>query len=261
MENKFSDILANFLAAAPDYSIILPDDWKQGRTAYGGMTAGLLLAAIQHANADLPPLRTAQINFMGPADGELRVTHKLLRQGKNNVTFEARLDSKLGAGTYGYFTFGVCRPMPDTVDYPLEPLPITPEDVQQIIWQGAPAFVHNFDRRIIAGNPLTAGMEKPELTAWCRHADPQAYVGLVPLMVLADSPPAALSYLPKTQALSSMTWNMNMLSDDITTKDGWWLMRARTDHIKDGYSSQFMQVLNRDGRPIMDGMQHQAIFV
>ena len=47
----------------------------------------------------------------------MRVNHKILRRGKNNVTFEAHLDSDAGPGTYGYFTFGVSRKMARQMDY------------------------------------------------------------------------------------------------------------------------------------------------
>ena len=98
----FSSVLTDFRASAPNYEIEIDENWKQGRTAYVGLTAALLHAAIVNSYDNLPPLRTAQINFVGPTDGRMRVTHKTLRRGKNNVTFEARLDSDAGPGTYGY---------------------------------------------------------------------------------------------------------------------------------------------------------------
>ena len=94
----FSSLLTDFRASAPNYEIEIDENWKQGRTAYGGLTAALLHAAIVNSYDNLPPLRTAQINFVGPTDGRMRVTHKTLRRGKNNVTFEARLDSDAGPG-------------------------------------------------------------------------------------------------------------------------------------------------------------------
>lgn len=45
---------------------IVPDQWRQGRTAYGGLTAGLAYAAVQVEFPDAPPLRSANINFIGP---------------------------------------------------------------------------------------------------------------------------------------------------------------------------------------------------
>ena len=258
----YTEIMADFLAAAPSYATELPANWLQGRTAFGGITSALLLAAIQDSYRDLPPLRTAQINFIGPATGNLTVSHKLLRRGKNNVTIEARLDSELGAGTYGYFTFGVNRDMERTMTYPLH-LPTTaPEEAELVVPQApAPSFLTNFERRLISGPHLLAGSDNPDMLLWTRHTDTQARDGLVPLMVLGDAPPAPLAALTKLQALSSMNWNINMLTDDVSTQDGWWLVRSATQFIRDGYSSETIEIWNSEGRRVMDATQMLAVFV
>lgn len=253
--------MASFIASAPDYAIELPANWLQGRTAFGGITSALLLAAIQNSYPGLPPLRTAQINFIGPASGTLRVTHSQVRRGKNNVTIEARLDSELGAGTYGYFTFGISREISKTMDYPINLPSVAPQEAPEIKpTPPAPSFLENFERRWISGPQLLSGSDEPDMLLWTRHTDPEARDGLTPLMVLGDAPPAALSAMTQIQALSSMNWNINMLSDDVSTKDGYWLMRSATQFIRDGYSSQTIEVWNSDGRRVMDATQMIAVF-
>ena len=42
----FSSLLTDFRASAPNYEIEIDENWKQGRTAYGGLTAALLHVAI-----------------------------------------------------------------------------------------------------------------------------------------------------------------------------------------------------------------------
>lgn len=260
--STYTKIMADFLAAAPAYTTELPANWLQGRTAFGGITSAFLLAAIQHSHPDLPPLRTAQINFIGPATGKLTVTHNVLRRGKNNVTVEARLDSALGAGTYGYFTFGVGREMDRVMDYPLNLTSIKPEQAELIVPQPpAPAFLENFERRLVSGPHLMAGSDNPDMLLWTRHTDPDARDGLIPLIVLGDAPPAPLAALTQLQALSSMNWNINMLSDDLSTEDGWWLVRSSTQFIRDGYSSEYIEIWNSEGRRVMDATQMIAIFV
>ncbi|MEK7264701.1 MAG: acyl-CoA thioesterase domain-containing protein, partial [Pseudomonadota bacterium] len=49
------------------------ENWLQGRTIYGGMTAALCLEGALRTFPDLPPLRSAQISFVGPAEGEVAV--------------------------------------------------------------------------------------------------------------------------------------------------------------------------------------------
>ncbi|MDC0147278.1 thioesterase family protein [Alphaproteobacteria bacterium] len=259
--STYTQLLEAFYGSAPDYNVELPGNWLQGRTAFGGITSALLLAAIQHTHADLPPLRTMQVNFIGPAAGPLSVRQNLLRRGKNNVTVEARLDSELGAGTHGYFTFGVKREMSRTMDYPLHQPAIRPEQAELVIPRApAPSFLSNFERRRISGPNLMDGSDHPDMLLWTRHTDAGARQGLIPLLVLGDAPPAALAGLTSVQALSSMNWNINMLSDDVSTQDGWWLVRSATRFIRDGYSSQLIQIWNSEGRRVMDSMQHLAVF-
>lgn len=261
---SYSDVMADFLASGPDYIADLPENWKQGRTAFGGLTAALLAAAIGKENPDLPPLRTAQINFIGPAVYQLRVRQDILRRGKNNVTVSAALDSEAGAGTHGFFTYGLTREIPQTLDYPIHKVAVSPDDAPPFheMLEGAPSFLKNVDRRWVSGPRFMEGSDNPDMLVWARLVDPNSWhQGLLPLIVLADTPPAAFGHLTKPfRALSSMNWNINFLTDDFTTQDGWWLMRSATGFIKDGYSSQLIQVWNTDGQRVMDAIQMQALF-
>ncbi len=260
---SYTELMDNFFTSGPEhYHCTLPETWKQGRTAFGGLTAAFLAAAIQNDQPDLPPLRTMQVNFIGPAIDELRVTSSLLRRGKNNATFRAELDSDAGAGTHGYFTYGVERPLNLTMDYPLKEITKRPEELEPYELSGhAPNFLVNFDRRWVSGPQFFTQSNDPDMLIWSRLTDPNAWdKGLIPLIVLADTPPAAFGSLDSIRALSSMNWNINFLTDDFTTEDGWWLMRSATRFIRDGYSSQLIQIWNSEGRRVMDAMQHIAIF-
>jgi len=259
--SSYTQIIQSFFESAPNYTIDLPSNWLQGRTAFGGLTSALLIEALQHHYTDLPPLRTMQVNFIGPAAGPLTITHRELRRGKNNVTIEARLDSELGAGTYGYFTFGRSREMQHSMDYPLKHAGMQPEEAEPLLPVSEElSFLYNFERRLVSGPAILSGSNNPDILLWTRHVDPAAREGLGPLMVLGDAPPAALCALTNVQALSSMNWNVNMLTDDVSTQDGWWLIRSATRFIRDGYSSQLIQVWNSQGRRVMDSMQLQAVF-
>ena len=68
----------------PVQGLRLPPQWLQGRTAYGGITTATALAAAHALTADgLPPLRSAQVSFIGPASGQLRYQVQPLRMGKS----------------------------------------------------------------------------------------------------------------------------------------------------------------------------------
>ena len=52
---EFSRLIDEFLHHQTAAEIDTPDGWTQGRTAYGGLTGALMLAAVQSAHDDLPP--------------------------------------------------------------------------------------------------------------------------------------------------------------------------------------------------------------
>ena len=104
----------------------------------------------------------------------------------------------------------------------------------------------------------------------------------VAMLALADMPPPAmLPRFPSPAPIASATWHVNFL-EDLTAAHhpapavgaaaeaeatavcarpgGWWLLMARAEHAKAGYSSQDMALWGRDGRPVLVGRQSVAIF-
>lgn len=58
----------------------------QGRAIYGGLSTTLCLDGVLKQVEDLSPLRSASVNFFGPANEEVYVRCTILRQGRS-VTF------------------------------------------------------------------------------------------------------------------------------------------------------------------------------
>ena len=50
------------------------------------------------SDADLPPLRSAQVSFVGPLAGPILVTAHRLRRGKNAAFIQADIESEAGLG-------------------------------------------------------------------------------------------------------------------------------------------------------------------
>ena len=101
--------LPQILAAARPidggFAATIPADWMQGRTSYGGLSAALALVAAQQLVDDLPPLRSATVNFVGPLAGEVEVRAKLLRRGRNASWISAEVVNEAGVGLTATFVF------------------------------------------------------------------------------------------------------------------------------------------------------------
>ena len=233
----------------------VPDTWLQGRTAYGGLSAALALAVAQRSDEDLPPLRSAQVAFVGPLAGSVLIRAQRLRRGRNAAWVQADIESEAGLGLRAIFVFvreqesriaysqgtapDVIRPGPDTPTY------------------AGPAslvFLQHFEF-------VTPDASGPaEWLRWVRLRDRDGLDAAVELLGVADClPPAALKLAGGRVPVSSMTWQIDLLGP-YATEDGWHLLHAATDHALGGVSSQRMAIWNSSGDAVAEQMQSVALF-
>lgn len=262
MSVTFTDILKG-VKKVDDHCVTanVPASWMQGRTTYGGLSSALCLQAVLETNHDLAPLRSAQINFIGPVGGDVTINTEVMRRGRSVVYISAQMIGEKGLATHAIFCFGETRESNLNQDFTQAPTVPSVEQSESFFKLGpGPAFSHNFDCLLAQGGMPISNSRDSEHFIWVRHKDPNAN-NLASLIALADMPPPAVLPMFKEPApISSMTWMMNFLSDDIQTNDNWWLMRTAAEHARDGYSSQDMQVWNKAGDLIISGRQNVAIF-
>jgi len=256
--------LATMLAGAArrgdGLSATIPENWLQGRTAYGGISAALALTAARGLADDLPPLRSGQISFVGPLAGTVDASATLLRRGRSASFVDAQVASEDGnPGLRATFLFAGDREsaiehqdaappadLPDPADMPEMPKP-----------PSIPAFFHNFEHRMVKPD----GQSRADLLMWVRLKQPEGLDPITELIAIADAlPPAAIRLTREPKPVSSMTWLINLLTAAPATRDHWWLLRSTAEQARDGFSSQSMAIWNRDGEPIARGMQSVALF-
>jgi acyl-CoA thioesterase len=256
---NLKSLLAQFEPGANNHVITIPPSWHQGRTAYGGLSSVLAYQAARLADADLPPLQSAQIAFVGPLAGEVEVSAAVLRRGKNTAFVKAEISGSNGVGLSCTFIFmnrryshldyeGLTRP-----GFP--PIP-TPENARS----GPPEFFTGHmqypDKR------LEIGLATNRLASWHRFAEHEGLDHIAELLCIGDAlPPSAMGLMTEKGMVSSMNWQLNMLTAAPATTDGWWYLESETHHAAHGASSQYMTAWNSDGEPMLTGMQSVAIFV
>lgn len=258
----FSQILAQLNAASGGDTATPTEDWLQGRTTYGGLTAALCVEAARQAIPDLPALRSAQFAFIGPASGPLRPSTRVLRRGKSSLYLGVDIEGDAGPAARALLAFGADRP--SGLAYQALPAPACPppEDCAPFFMDGrGPRFAAHFDTRLAGGaRPMTPGAA-PDVLVWSRHLDPLARDSLVGLIALADAlPPAAMTCFQAPAPISTSTWSFDMLTTEPRSPEGWWLFRSTAETIGDGYSTQSMTLWRPDGRPVLVGRQNVAVF-
>jgi len=256
--------ISNRLIAGQE--LIIPDVWRQGRTAYGGLTAGLCVAAAERDVSDLPPLRSIQVTFVGPVPSNPVFTTRLLRQGKNVTTIDVKANGPDGAVCVAAICmFGAARPSVVEAHDPAPRLP-DPEKTKPFFPPAAakfiPSFSKQFDVRLIEGHPPVSGTSEAYMRVWVRHHDPASRSETDSFMALGDVlPPAASATFKQMGPISSMNWQVNFLVDDLSSDGGWYQLEIQQSAARGGYSTQPMKYWNRKGDLIAEGLQSIAIFV
>jgi acyl-CoA thioesterase len=251
------DILAARTLLPDGFAAEIPSDWMQGRTAYGGLSAALALQAALDLEPDLPPLRSAQVAFIGPLAGKVEVRVTRLRRGRNAAFLQADITSEAGLGLRATFVF--MAELTSTLAHdaaPRAPAPAPAPDADVFIGPDS-WFIGNFefvDR--------SEGLGPAEWQRWARLRARDGVDPFVELLAIGDAlPPAAYKLSEnKRVPLSSLNWQINFLTATPATERGWWLLASSADIAREGYSSQRMTVWNAAGEPIADAMQGVAIF-
>ena len=258
----YTDLIAAVAATESGFSAFVTDDWKQGRTTYGGLSAALCVEAASRTFPEAPPLRSAQFAFVGPASGELAIQVKPLRQGKSTLFVAVDLVGEQGVATHGVLTFGAARA--STLSHSEVPAPdvVAPEACESFFpesRQGAPHFSAQFEVRKAGGTRPLAGGD-PEYLLWIRHRDPAAR-SLSALIALADMPPPpAMALFTQFAPISTMTWAMDVVGLPAEDDDGWRLLRTKAETVGEGYSTQEMHLWDRNGLPLVLARQNVAVF-
>jgi acyl-CoA thioesterase len=259
----FSQLIAGLTASPDGLSAPIGDDWRQGRTLYGGLSAALCVAAAARALPEWRPLRSAQFAFVGPASGTVTARAALLRQGKSTVFASAEAHGEAGLATRALLCFAAGRPSLHAhggLPAPRVPAPDSLPDFFDA--RLAPAFSRHFEARRAGGAVPVSGAAEPELLLWVRHRDRAVAADATALVALADAaPPAAMTMFTAPAPISTMTWSLDILADPTPeTMAGWILLRSTAQSVADGYSTQAMFLWDQAGVPLVSGSQCVAIF-
>lgn len=257
--------MANFaalLSAArqPDGSFAFdtPDDWLQGRTAYGGLTAAVAYNAAKGVEAQLPPLRSTQIAFIGPVSNAVQTHATLLRRGKSSAFVEVRVTSNGELAMLGTFLFMAERPSSVSLAAPQAPTAPLPEDAEVAMRGKGPAYRNQLEFRHAAS---LQSRSKPELLRWARLREREDIDPVSELLLIGDSLPAGILPLFEIPPIvSSANWTVHVHGTDIATHDGWWLVQNKGESAMGGISNQLMSVWNRAGDAALSSSQTVSYF-
>ena len=244
------------------YRVEVPDNWLQGRTAYGGLASAICAEAAARLVPDLPPLRSVQVAFLGPSGGAVRAVPAVVRQGKSATFVAVDLLNEGGLATRTLFVFGKARESElNFVDHPFPDVPKFEELENAPESPMRPSFLSNFELRPSGGQEPFSGSDQTTICWWGRHKGRVESETEQRVLALGDLlPPSTLPMMKTLAPVSSVNWHFDLLTDDLSTEEGWYLLSSRAQSAGDGWSAQDMAMWASDGRPIAAARQLVAIF-
>lgn len=259
---SFGQTIASLAAEDDAFVIDAPEEWAQGRTLYGGMSAALCHEAVKRAHGDLGPLRSAQFTFIGPAAGRLRFASTILRRGRSSAIVSATCQSEEGVATQAMFAFGADRESVVTHDFTPR-IDAPPPDQCEPFHKTSkplPGFLGQYEFRLASGARLFQPEAKPEFAVWSRFREDEGGDPVTALLAMADATPAAaLVSVPKPAPVSTITWQVDLVQP-LVESCGWRLIWTSSERAASGYSIQNMRVWTAEGEPLISARQTVAVF-
>lgn len=260
---EFSEVMAAFEVTEGGGGGVVPGDWMQGRTAFGGLLAAFANKAMRALVPPGLPLRQLQVAFIGPvAEGHVSVAARLLRVGRAVTQAECKVMSGSQVAAAAIGMYGRPRPSSVTITAPRAPVPDPhaarpPAATQDLM----PLFTRHLGMRWAEGALPYGGGAHARTRILLRHEDP-APLTEAHVIALADAiPPPVLSVLKQPAPTSSLTWTLEFLERDFGFAPArWWHMDAEVIAGGEGYLHQTATLFDPDGRAFALNRQLVVIY-
>lgn len=244
----------------------VPGDWGQGRTVFGGLSAGILYQVLKNVVPAERVLRSITFNFVGPlkVDAPFGFTWQVLREGKNATQITANIvqDDSICLTALG--CFAVDRKSKVKLEAETKDLPDPPKKAKYIpqIPKITPKFLRHIELSISEGSAPFTGSKNSSYKGWMRFKQPPGSLTDSHIMALIDAWPPTILQMPLGPApASTMSWNLEFIHphQEIAV-DSWLAYQAETVQAYGGYGHCEALIHDDAGELIAISRQLIAIF-
>lgn len=258
--------LAKGFADNKHLTMTLPSTWGQGRTAFGGVSAGLLYTAIRTQVKNDRVLRSLSTNFVGPLvfDTEFSFEVEVLREGKNATQVIGKVVQNGQVAVIQQACFGVARESNINVETTSAHSMPSPDSLKILpfVQNVTPNFIEYVDLATHSGNmPFTASTAS-HTHGFMRFKDAPAEINDAHLICLIDTwPPAVMQMFQKPAPASTMTWNLEFIHPHkpVAPTD-FFAYQAETRQAAGGYAHTEANIWDADGELVAISRQCVAVF-
>ena len=262
-DTNLEDILDG-LKNSDSNSTRFSENWSQGRSAFGGLSAAFAVTAMQKKMSQSQTIRSLMISFIAPViPGEVKVEANILRQGKNVTQCSAEVISDGQIALQAMAAFGNSREAFKPAAAGNKVLPN--RDSGTAFSDNAkrlPQFLQYFDGCWTGGGIPFSGNYNPFLNMWVRHKQEISHFPIEKLVTIADiPPPVLLSHFEKPPIpASSLTWSLEFVEAPEKITGEWFYMEFEVNAAADGYTQQSGKIYDELGRLIALTRQSMVYF-
>lgn len=246
--------------------LVLSNEWTQGRTGFGGITAAMLVAAAETKVEDDKQLLSVSTNFVGPllANTPFSIEVEVLREGKNVIQLMARAIQEQQTVIVQQLCFGLPRPSTIAIEIQVQHQLSAPEQDTFLTEHPelAPAFIQNFDIDLRSGSEPFTGSEHSHLHGWMRFKQAPEAFGYPHVTCLVDAwPPTVLQQFSQFTPCSTISWYLEFVQPQPAMKPEQWLAyQCHTNQGSDGYVHTQADIWNEAGELVAISRQTVAVF-
>jgi acyl-CoA thioesterase len=230
---------------------VVPPDWSQGRSPFGGVTTAAAARAMGTLVEPGRRLRSLSTSLVGPVRlGEpVHLEAHVLRVGGSLTHTEARVLQGGTVQAVSQAAFGAPRPsgivvVPDRAPPDLpdpEACPAMPY-LEGLM----PVFTQFIEMRWTHGSLPFGGSDEHTIGLWLRHRTPASPVeGLIGLL---DAPPTPVLQMMQGPApASTVRWSAHLLDVPDPEPGAWFWLQSAARSAGDGYATMLGSLYGRDG--------------
>lgn len=256
----------DYINGAETSPLMCPDHWTQGRTAFGGLSAALLYAAIKEKVEGEGNLLSITFNFVGPLDIAQAIDIKVdtVRAGKNVVQMQGQLYQGDKIALTASCCFGQSRESKITV-HNQDQHDMTVPDKGNFIPQVpkvVPKFLRHFELSFQQGKAPFTGGKRSNYKGWMRFKKAPEIMTDAHVIALIDSwPPPVLQLLRWPAPASTVTWNIEFIHPHrLAHPTDWYAYDAVTRQAGEGYAHAEANIWDQAGNLVALSRQVYAVF-
>ncbi len=252
--------------AASDQEVVVPKAWAQGRTVYGGLSAGLLCDAVSRGVDPSRRLRYLKVGFLRPLEPEkpFRIEMEEISAGRTVIVRAAQIvqDGTARVNAQANFVTTLESQVEIETFSPPKLKPWNAEGAMRMRGPGFPGHTQFIDFHTTTEGLPFQGKGPPELGGWMRFEHAPETVTKSHLVCLIDTwPPAPVNYYYRFVPLSTINWGIHFAEplDGVGSEDFLGYL-ARVNFFKDGYGSTTADIWAPDGRLLAKSYQTIVIY-